>query len=74
MDTSLIQSCTGTLSKDLDKKIYLQNRRYLQPDDDMRMDEVNFPDQGMEHCPPPKIRDYHEMSALHGAFECVSAR
>ena len=64
----------GTFNKDLDKMLYLGNRRFLRSDDDMRCDTVNFPDKSIEKQLKPKIRDYYEMKSLHSAYECVSAK
>lgn len=64
----------GTFSKDLDKMIYLQNRRYLLSDDVLRSDSVNFPDKVVESCQLPLIQDYSEMRSLHDAYECVSSK
>ena len=64
----------GTFSRDLDKMIYLQNRRYLQLNDELRSDRVNFPDKEEEHRMAPKIKDYYEMKTVHVAFESVSSK
>ena len=65
---------TGTFSKDLNKMIYLQNRRYLQCNDDLRSDTVDFPERSVESHGPPSIRNYSEMKSLHEAYECISAK
>ena len=64
----------GTYSTDLHKMVYLQNRRYLPADSELRQDKKNFPSKHPEMRDPPSKRVYESLKDVHLAYDAAPTK
>ena len=69
MVLTTMQYSLGTYIKDLNKMVYLQNRRYLDQSSALRQDAVKFPEKFAENRPPPPMREYSKLKSCHEAYD-----
>ena len=65
---------SGERSEQLQKVVYLQNRRFLPETSGLRRDQHNFPHKREEHNPPPSKKNSSEMRDYHKAVDNAKKR
>ena len=61
----------GTYCSELHKMVYLQNRRFLHEDSELRLDKNNFPLKAVEVRRAPEKRKYEAMNDIHKAYGSI---
>ena len=64
----------GTYVQDLHKMVYLQNRRFLPEESELRLDSDNFPDKSPELNRPPSTRSYDTLKDIHMAYDATKTK
>ena len=64
----------GTYSRELHKLVYLQNRKFLMENSELRHDVSKFPDKEMDLDPAPPKRLYEDIIDLHKAYDSSQSK
>lgn len=54
--------------------VYLENRRFLPADSELRKEKAAFPTNSDELQPPPKLKVFEEQKKFHHVYEKVTTR